>query len=255
MIFPIVLQALLDRYGWKATLRISSVGLFLLGAPFLLFLKPRLPKRTSTLSSLSLKFHLNPVYVIYQLGNTIEALGYFLPAVFLPSHASTMGATGILASLTVVLFNLTTVIGCAIMGYMTDRCHVTTCITVSTVGAVASVLIIWGLSTSIGVLYLFCSVYGLFAGAFSSTWSVVAHEVQKSEPSADFSMVFAFLEAGRGVGNILSGPLSAVIVNGNQWYGAAGGAYGSGYGVLIVFTAFTTLFGGLCILARWLKWI
>lgn len=255
MIFPIVLQALLDRYGWKTTLRISSVGLFLMGAPFLFFLKPRVPTRTSTLSSLSLKFHFNRVYIIYQLGNTIEATGYFLPAVFLPSHASTMGATGILPSLTVVLFNLTTIMGCAIMGYMTDRCHVTACITVSTVGAVVSIFIIWGFSTSIGVLYLFCSVYGLFAGAFSSTWSVVAQEVLKSEPSADFSMVFAFLEAGRGVGNIVSGPLSTVLVNGHQWYGAAGGAYGSGYGVLIVFTAFTALLGGLCILGRWLKWV
>ena len=226
-----------------------------MGAPFLFFLKPRVPTRTSTLSSLSLKFHFNRVYIIYQLGNTIEATGYFLPAVFLPSHASTMGATGILPSLTVVLFNLTTIIGCAIMGYMTDRCHVTACITVSTVGAVVSIFIIWGFSTSIGVLYLFCSVYGLFAGAFSSTWSVVAQEVLKSEPSADFSMVFAFLEAGRGVGNIVSGPLSTVLVNGHQWYGAAGGAYGSGYGVLIVFTAFTALLGGLCILGRWLKWV
>lgn len=226
-----------------------------MGAPFLFFLKPRVPTRTSTLSSLSLKFHFNRVYIIYQLGNTIEATGYFLPAVFLPSHASTMGATGILPSLTVVLFNLTTIMGCAIMGYMTDRCHVTACITVSTVGAVVSIFIIWGFSTSIGVLYLFCSVYGLFAGAFSSTWSVVAQEVLKSEPSADFSMVFAFLEAGRGVGNIVSGPLSTVLVNGHQWYGAAGGAYGSGYGVLIVFTAFTALLGGLCILGRWLKWV
>lgn len=39
----------------------------------------------------------------------------------LPSHASWIGTSGILASVTVVLFNFTTVIGCGIMGYMTDQ--------------------------------------------------------------------------------------------------------------------------------------
>lgn len=255
MIFPLVLQALLDRYGWQTTLRVSSVGLFLLGGPFLFFLKPRIPKRTSTFKSLNLKFKLNRVYIIYQLANTIEALGYFLPPVFLPSHATALGADGILSSLTVVLFNFTTVVGCATMGYMTDRFHVTRCIMVSTVGAVVSIFLVWGVSVNVGVLYFFCALYGFFAGAFSSTWSIVAREVQLDEPSSDLSMVFAFLEAGRGVGNILSGPLSTALVKGYPWQGAVGGAYGSGYGILIVFTGFTTLLGGMSVLGRQLKWV
>lgn len=72
---------------------------------------------------------------------------------------------------------------------------------------------------NIGVLYLFCAIYGLFVGAFSSTWSAVTREVQKSEPMADLSMVFAFLESGRGVGNTLSGPLSRALVKGDPWNG------------------------------------
>lgn len=195
------------------------------------------------------------MYIIYQLANIIEALGYFLPPVFLPSHASAIGTHGILASLTVVLFNFTTVIGCAIMGYMTDRYHVTHCIMISTVGAVISVFLVWGLSTNIGVLFLFSALYGLFAGAFSSTWSVVAREVEKSESSADLSMVFSFLESGRGIGNILSGPLSSALTNGHPWLGTVGGAYGSGYGVLIVFTGVTTLLGGMSLFARMFKWV
>lgn len=255
MIFPIVAQALLDRYGWQVTLRISSVALFVLGGPLLFFLRPRVPKRTSTLKSLNLKFTFNRVYIIYQLANTIEALGYFLPAVFLPSHARALGADGILPSLTVVLFNFTTVVGCAVMGYMSDRFHVTHCIMLSTVGAVVSVFLVWGVSVNIGVLYLFCALYGFFAGSFSSTWSIVAREVQVSEPSSDANMVFAFLESGRGVGNILSGPLSTALVKGYPWQGAVGGAYGSGYGNLIVFTGFTALLGGISILGRLLKWV
>lgn len=126
---------------------------------------------------------------------------------------------------------------------------------VSTAGAVVSVSLLWGLSINTGLLYLFCVMYGLFAGAFSSIWSVVACEVQKSKPTADLSMVFAFLGSGRGVGNILSGPLSRALIKGDPWKGAVGGAYGSGYGVLIVFTGFTTFLGGLSVLGRLLNWV
>ena len=255
MVFPIVIQALLDRYGWQTTLRISCVGLFILGGPCLFFLKPRVPTRTSTLSSLNLKFLLDRTYIIYQLANIVEALGYFLPTVFLPSHANAVGIDGILASLTVVLFNFTTVIGCTVMGVMCDRYHVTYCIMMSTVGAVISVFLVWGLSVNITVLYLFSALYGFFAGSFSSTWSIVAREVEISERTADLSMVFAFLESGRGIGNILSGPLSTALVKGYPWQGVVGGAYGSGYGVLIVFTGFTTLLGGISIIARLIKWV
>lgn len=253
MIFPIVVQALLDRYGWQTTLRISCLGLFVLGGPCLFFLKPRIPTRTSSIRYLNLKFLWNRTYIIYQLANIVEALGYFLPAVFLPSHANYVGVDGILASLTVVLFNFTTVIGCAVMGLMCDRYHVTHCIMMSTIGAVISVFLVWGLSVNITVLYLYSAMYGFFAGAFSSTWSVVAREVEISEPSADLSMVFSFLESGRGIGNILSGPLSTALIQGHPWQGVVGGAYGSGYGVLIVFTGFTTLLGGISLVARWFK--
>ncbi|OJJ29924.1 hypothetical protein ASPWEDRAFT_55440 [Aspergillus wentii DTO 134E9] len=255
IILPIVLQALLSQYGWQTTLRASSVGVFILGLPFLFFLKPRNPTRTSSLSSLNMKFQLNFVYIVYQLGNTIEAIGYFLPAIFMPSHARRMGHNGFLVSVPVVLFNLTTIIGCAIMGKMTDRYHVSNCILMSTVGAITSIFLIWGLATSLAPLYIFSIMYGLFAGGFSSTWSAVAREINKNEPSADTNMVIAFMETGRGIGFVLSGPLSGVLLKGDPWKGTVGGAYGSGYGPMITFTGFTALMGGLCVVARAFKMV
>ncbi|KAI9927003.1 hypothetical protein MW887_003384 [Aspergillus wentii] len=240
VIFPIILQALLNSYGWQTTLRISSVALFLMGCPFLFFHRPRLPRpQSSTLKQLNLTFFWDPVYIVYQLGNIIEALGFFLPNIFLPSHARSLGASNLLASLTVVLFNLTSVFGCASMGYLSDRYHIANCILISNVGAVVSVFLIWGLSNGIAPLYIFAIIYGLFAGGFSATWSGISHEVKKSKPSADLSMVFGLLETGRGIGNVLSGPLSEALLRGKVWEGQAWGGYGSGYGVLVVFTGLT----------------
>jgi len=67
--------------------------------------------------------------------------------------------------------------------------------------------------------------------------------------------VFAFLAAGRGLGNIVSGPLSTALVKGLPWQGQAVGAYGSGYGPLVAFTGVTALIGGGSYLWKKLGWL
>lgn len=226
ILFPLILQTLLNQYGWQTTLRACSIALFLLAAPFMTFHKPRVPIRHSHLRQLSLRFLWDKVYLIYQLGNTMQAIGFWIPSIFLTSYARTLGASDFLASLTVTLFNLMTVFGCIFTGYLADRHHVTKCILLSSAGAVASVFLLWGLANHIATLYAFCIVYGFFAGGYSSSWSALSHEVQKSERSAHVSMVFAFLETGRGVGNVISGPLSEALLKVGGWKAGAFGAYG-----------------------------
>ena len=63
----------------------------------------------------------------------------------------------------------------------------------------------------------------------------------KREGSVDPGMVFACLAAGRGIGNVACGPLSEALVRSKIWMGEAGGAYGSGYGSLVVFTGLTAM--------------
>ncbi|KAK8074815.1 Major facilitator superfamily transporter [Apiospora hydei] len=67
---------------------------------------------------------------------------------------------------------------------------------------------------------------------------------KKKYGPVDTSMVFAWLAAGRGIGNVVSGPLSEGLLDGLPWLGRAAGGYGSGYGGLIVFTGVTACFGG-----------
>ena len=70
--------------------------------------------------------------MIYETGAILQAMGYFLPTIYLPSYAKTVGASSFEATLTVMLFNLASVFGCVIMGSMVDRYHATTCIMGST---------------------------------------------------------------------------------------------------------------------------
>ncbi|KAL7906921.1 major facilitator superfamily domain-containing protein [Trichoderma velutinum] len=273
---PLVLEALLSRYGFRTTLRIWSVALFALTMPLIYFVKPRLPPAmTAHIKPLDWSFMKNRVFALYQLGNFIEGLGFFLPGIFLPTYAQdVLGAGSFASAATLLVLNVGSVIGPITMGSLVDRLHVTTCILISTLGAIFGVFLLWGLGSNIGILYVFSFVYGVFAGSFTTSWPGIMRHVIKIATTAEAEtasvegrhgsvntsrydplMVIAFLSIGRGVGNIASGPLSEALIKGMPWQGQAIGGYGSGYGILIVFTGVTALLGCVSFVAKRFGWL
>ena len=246
----------LNKYDFRSVLRAWAVALFLLTAPLLHFVKPRLPlSQTSQPRPFDFGFLKTPTFGILQTASTIQGLGFFLPSIYLPTYARSIGASSLASTVTVILFNIASVFGCLIMGSIVDKYHVTTCILISTTGSTIGVFFLWGLSASLPILYVFCVVYGLFAGSFTSTWPGIMKEVQKKAVRADAGMVFACLAAGRGIGNVVSGPLSEALLKGRPWLGQAALGYGSGYGGLIVFTGITAMLGGVSFAGRRVGWI
>ncbi|KAI3342175.1 major facilitator superfamily domain-containing protein [Ustulina deusta] len=252
VILPLLLQWLLSSLGFRNTLRAWAGLLFVLAGPVAFFIKPRLPpSATSHVKPFNLWFLVTPAFLVYQAANIIEAMGYFLPGIYLPTYArSTLGAPSLSAATTILLVNVASVFGCVAMGWFIDRLHVTTCILLSTIGATVSVLVIWGLSSSLGLLYFFCVAYGLFAGSFTSAWPGIMREVTReaqgsSKGQVDPNMVFGFLCAGRGVGNVVAGSLSETLIRSSWWVGeTATNGYSSSYSSVIVFTGVTALLGG-----------
>jgi MFS family permease len=271
VVLPLLLEYLLTTYGFQTTLRLWSAVLFVMAVPLALFVKPRLPLSATThIKPVDLGFVLSRPFVLHQLANVVEALGYFLPGIYLPSYArSVLGAGPFPSALTVLLSNVASVFGCVAMGRLIDQLHVTTCLMLSTAGATLGTFLFWGFSVNLPVLYLFCIVYGLFAGSFTSTWPGIMRDIASgggtrataasregsSGNSIDPGMVLAFLAAGRGIGNIASGPLSEVLVRDRPWQGQAAAGYGSGYGSLIIFTGVTATVGGTTFLWRRLGWL
>lgn len=252
VLLPLLLEFLLHALGFRMTLRLWSGLLFVLTAPLAWFIKPRLPhSATSHAKPFHLKMFMIPSFWLYQLANVVEATGFFLPGIYLPTYArSALGAASYGSATTILLVNVASVFGCVVMGWFIDRFHVTTCIMLSTIGATLGVLLLWGLSSSLPLLYFFCVVYGFFAGSYSSAWPGIMKDiVSKGERIGggyiDPTMVFGWLAAGRGIGNVVSGPLSESLVQGMPWRGdTAAYGYGSGYRSLIVFTGVTALVGG-----------
>lgn len=177
-------------------------------------------------------------------GNILQSSGYFLPTAYLPSYAADIGLSPEKGTLLVSILNGVSTFGNPVVGVMNDRLHVTNVILISTIGSTISVFLFWGLSSQLALLVAFAVVYGLFAGGYSSTWSGVLTELKAQSPSLDTGLMFGLLAGARGVGNMISGPLSVALIN-NAGKGTAGAwGYGTEYGPVIIFTGATAVLGG-----------
>jgi MFS family permease len=221
--------------------------------PLCVFLKPRLPVPATNRARIGLVFLKDRSFWILQLGNVLQGLGFFVPSIYLPTYAKQMGFSDSVSALTIILINIAAVVGSVSMGGIVDRVHVTTAICISTVGAVLSVFLLWGFSTSLPPLLAFSFMYGLFAGSFTNTWPGILRDVQKSTGQVEGAMVFSFLCLGRGVGNVVSGPVSEALMK--TGHVGRHGLYGTDYGSLVVWTGISAALGGLGFIGRRVGWL
>ena len=181
-----------------------------------------------------------------QIGNVLQSLGYFLPYTYLSTyavqqlHVSTTVATALLA-----LINVTSIPGGIVIGGLGDHLHITITILISALGSALAVFLFWGFSSQTALLTAFSITYGFFAGGFSSTWSGVLQELKSQSPALDTGFIFGLPAGGRGIGNVISGPLSVALVTSEGWIkdGKSWG-YNGQYGGIILFTGVTALLGG-----------
>ncbi len=253
-IFPPVLEWLLHSYGFRTTLRVCSLSFVALTFPVLFFFKPRLPLSQATQSrGFDMSFWTCSRFLILQSGNIFQSLGYFLPAIYMPTYARSLGASAIEGTLTIILINAASSFGNLCMGAAVDRFQVVNCALTSALGSSIGIFLLWGLSSSLAPLYIFCIIYGGFAGCVSSMYSAIIRDTKEKRRGADSGMIFACLSAGKGVGYMVSGPLSEALLRAGSWH--AEKAYGTQYGALITFTGVTALLGGWGFAAKRVGWL
>ena len=215
VIIPLVMEWGLNKYGSSTMLRAWAVVLLVLAGPLLIFVKGRIPvSRTSHPRQLNYRFLATSKFWILVSGVVFEGLGFFIPGLYLPTYAQALGMSSVDGALTVVLFNVASVFGAVIFGSLTDYVHVTSAILISSIGATFAVLAVWGFAISFPLLCVFSLIYGLFAGGYSSTWTGITREIKKDDDGVEAVMVIGVLAAARGIGSVVSGPLSEAMVNG-----------------------------------------
>ncbi|CAI7597155.1 unnamed protein product [Penicillium bialowiezense] len=259
VLLPFIASACLNKYGSSTTLQAWTVITLLTTLVTLPFMKPRVPiSPTAAARPLDLGFLKQRTFWMLQAGNIIQSFGYFLPTTYLPSYSTdTVGLSQTTGTMLVSLFNATSVVGGIALGVLCDRFSVTNIMLLSSVGSALSVFLFWGMAsssgsdssqTAVGLLAVFSITYGFFAGGFSSTWSGVITQIKsESSPSLETGLVFGLLAGGRGIGNVISGPLSTILLHSGS-LGSSNGLGGSTgyetqYGTLILFTGITAFFG------------
>lgn len=129
-------------------------------------------------------------FVIYWLACTITSLGFFLPTASLPTYACEVLEKPCQSSWSLMEVNLATTVGTFLVGAASDRCPVTWCIGVCSLGTALSVILLWGLMTNEAMLHAFSVFYGLFAGSYVASWpkvmdAVVGDGVSLRRPKAE----------------------------------------------------------------------
>ena len=104
------------------------------------------------------------------------------------------------------------------------------------------------------VLYIFALVYGTFAGGYAATWTGCLAEVQRDSRDAEAGVFLGMMAATRGIGAIVSGPMSEELLKFRLGGKSLIGAYGSKYGVVVLFTGITAVMGGFGVIERVRIW-
>ncbi|KAK8075108.1 hypothetical protein PG997_009771 [Apiospora hydei] len=192
---------------------------------------------------LSFAFSKSTYFWMLQTGSMLQSMGYLMPQTYIASYAQSLGLPDITGPTLLALFQVASVPGSLVFGPLGDRFPVTTVILVSSAGSALAVFLLWGISQKFAVLAVFCLTYGFFAGCFSSTWSGILQEMKRQDTSLDTGLIFGMLMGGRGVGFVLSGPISGALLNTSRLSTASLSGYATRYGPMIVCTGLTATLG------------
>ena len=246
---PLIIDTLLDKYGHRTTLHAIAVAITILTGPLIPLMKTRLPPvQTSAMTREDWSFARKPLFIIYCTSNIAQGLGFFFPSLFLPSYATSIGLSGRQGALLLALMSFAQLLGQTVFGILSDRVGLNHLLMLSTIVATVATFIIWGLARNVAPLIVFALLYGFFAYGFNSLRARMGTAVS-SEPTTALTTFSIFIFC-QGLGNVLAGPISAVLLT--------EGVRRDGYGLLrfkgmIIFTGSTMLISGASVGVLYLR--
>lgn len=251
-VMPFVLQALLTKYGHRTTLRAVAVALTLLTGPLIPLLKGRLPpSEQSNMPKINWTFFRTPLFWVYLVSNLFQGFGYFFPSLYLPSYATSLGLGGKSGALLLALMSVSQVGGQFVFGLLSDRkvpVNILACM--SAIISATACLTLWRLAESLPLLIVFAIVYGFFGAGFTALWARMASAITDDATAAP--MVFSLLNFGKGIGNVLAGPIGGFLVFNSK---SAGTPSSTSYSWIIVFTGICMFASACTICVRYLKYL
>ncbi|KAG8688638.1 hypothetical protein FRC09_012808 [Ceratobasidium sp. 395] len=245
LVLPLILPSIIQPHGTGVTLRYLSVAVFVSLSVVLPFIRPRLPEdrvRNLAVGSNTRWFTHGSFWVILFV-TTLQGFAYFLPILYLPTFAKDMKLSDGQASIALALLNGSSVISRISLGQLSDVFNPWLLTTFTLSATSVSTFVLWGaVATSFGTLSVYAVLFGALAGGFSSLWTGFVRPIAKDDPTSATTML-GMLMLSRGLGNVLSTPLSSALLTGSMLNHVHSGLqHGSRWNRLIVYIG--TIFAG-----------
>lgn len=216
----------------------------MLSGPVVPSFKPRLrPEQHTFTPKVELSYLKEPLFWVFAGSVFFQGLGYFFPSIFLPSFATALGYSHTRSALLLMLFFLAQVMGQLVIGWMSDgRLKIEGLVFLLPLASAIIVFTLWGLAHSFAPLVVFSFLYGFSGGGYVALWARMGIKLSE-QPSTGITTyaIFCFL---RGIGNVLTGPISGGLISAEF----DRKAYGIGrYRNVVCFTGASMVLSSLCI--------
>ncbi|KAK1217035.1 hypothetical protein PQX77_020309 [Marasmius sp. AFHP31] len=250
VVFPLVTNALLYRYGRRTTLLSVALTLFVCVLPCFRYLRPRRPSAhvddpTTIPDPKSIRMK---TLAILCVANLIQASGNVIPRLYLHTFASDMNISPTIGSLSIALLNGFSAPGSIFLGYLSDRCGVRIAILLSALGSAVAVFCIWGITpkSSVAPVLVFAAIHGFLSQGWSALWTRFASiSMTGKDPNLASGLLSVYV-AGGGLGIVLAGPISTGLMHPWALTNETSLAYGvEGYGPVIIYTGLALLSSGV----------
>lgn len=246
VIFPFLMDALLNKYSYKAALITLAISYGLFGTIAGLFIKPRIPiprklrnassdANTPTKRRIPTVFFKRNTFYVFTISNFIASLGVLLPSVYLPTFATELGLSDQKGTLAVALLNAASIPGLLIIGYLSDHYSTRAVFFAACFGSALCCFLLWGFATKLSVLLVFAMFYGFFGIGFAAIWSKLITIMAKDDPLLP-GILYSFIAFGRGAGEAVSGPIADALITRAPMTGARYGYGVGGYGGVLLWT-------------------
>ncbi|KAF8172024.1 major facilitator superfamily domain-containing protein [Mycena galopus ATCC 62051] len=238
LLLPLSLPRLISKYGSSKTLRILGIAIGVLLFALLPFVKGRLPQTRVRIHGPAPRgapgardWMKNKSFWVFLAVNTLQGFAYFVPIVYLPTFASDLNISTSNSAVTVAMLNGASVVGRLSMGYLSDRFNPWILALVTLFTTSVATFILWGvLSHSFAGLLTFGIAYGSIAGGWSSLWTGFVRPLANDDPATS-TMLYGYLLLSRGIGNIVSTPISAKLLVYSQSLNATSSPESTGFNV------------------------
>lgn len=241
-------SAILSKYGLRTTcLTMAASGLVIPGL-CLFFIRerpidqakmeipncesvpPTLQSDDTSVLRRQRRYHQRPTFYLFLTANLIQALGFYLPFIYLPSYTTLLGYSTSKGAIVLAVAHIAQIFGEITFGRLSDKCSVHMLGIISAAVACLATFLLWSLSTSLAYVIAFAFVFGAFASGFIALWPRMGTMFTEQ----DANMIYSFLSFGRGLGVIVSGPISSSLLKVGAGHSHESSA-GQKFNVLILF--------------------